>query len=1230
MNLPDDVTYHPRQPELIAKNNPAVIRIEETPRHPNNARYLIRPYRFDAAIAPYLHGDWENFNCDFGFNHDREKVIYSRASHGSEEFPADTQLPDILVVPNLHAEIKDQEVWSFGCTMGHYYPYERERGYRIAEVFEVQSFGLVVLDCEDGNVEIRVAQEGDKVAVPTGCHATLYNLGDHDLPLIALSFYGRPPQPANQFLVSHHGPILLSYYDQQEVIFKLNRRYLNNPDHDAGVRLKVAPRKDEDRTIRVARGARLDMGRMLYEQLTQNPEIIGRFARLGISVKPASPEAVLEPLTEKLKVDRGSRLFFALPLVNATRKGTDVYRYFIPETEAAKPDPPKPQLPDHDETEKRTTTEAETPTDAQPLNRPLVIVVEGIGDWVEKAYRPLFVKKAKEKRRLSVFYTNDSRWKETPTWATKKVGSDEADLNAENDGLRSWETYLDKANPEDFAKYPRLRPDAVFIVTPDFTHSLLARQWLNKAPLVLVEKPFDSQVSNVHDLRRSYRYPTHTEVLGLDHFQFYALPIDDLQTKIRKHLGGAIKRIDFFMTESRPIEAGREKSLQYGLMLDMLPHLLALLTYFGDVGTIDDISVVEAGRYQPLITATEDYPKEGSIKDEIADQFDSETYSRVHLTFQDHSRNGFHIPCLAVVGKGFDSEVKYLEITGISGHAIRVDLRSQPKDDSSGYPWDSIFFLQGDSTLNDPNITLREINDPNQLGRTLNIVEDARDPARFCRRLKRQRYEELLNDLLDGTTTAVRSTLTLTQGQSIVRALDRIWWAIRAEKSEWKDFPLLQQSPFQPVAEAHSTSSSLRKRPNSKTDGPERLIRPTRTLGTISVYDEGEGEDRPLEPVLTRGPANRTPKSQAPCQQLSTDDLVGLLKELREQVRKLPLSLLAHGWKSKEAFEFLTMVLRKLRRDDVLWLVSPDHSSNTLTDGEEKILNHYCSIEINLGKDTDGRLYRNLIADLAFFPALTEKEVKLISELDDRARAVIIDERGPYSEELQRAARATGLHIYCWGGTPRPSVGSNDETGKQPSQSPKTTDDLDQLGKWLAQTARQIENQASRRAELRSRILQMMDTDPSRPNWGRDLAKQADQHQWPNWAVECLPSLYILLDSPSEQIRRVLVWGELLEWLPDVFRDKVEIKEEFCRGELLEVEIPAETETWLSGFARILESNRRELPLINEYSFKVIIHETMLEVEGLLRLLERRLPNALTAFREKRERYFRQMLQSRG
>lgn len=789
MNFPEGASHHPRQERLIAKDQSAIIRIDT--HIANNAGYYIKDRVFEKAIAPYLHGDWEDFDRLFCLEPPcPDRVVYSGAAHSQQP-----KLPNITVIPNLSTQESRGVPRPFtvlGCTMGHFHePIEGAPDYWVQEVYEFQSYGLLVLDRQTGEVEMWVAQDGDKVSVPNGCHMTLYNLGDEDDPLVTLDFADPERNPSNKELIRQCGPILLAYYNDFEVVFVLNRLYINSTDHKAGVRLTDPPTEERDRQVRIARGSRLNLGQFLYEQLTQNPDVIGRFARLGIRIRRASRESVLEPLPS----GRSPRLYFSRPLVEAAQPGTEVYRYFFPGIGGASRASPSPSGSIAAEERRRAEEKARriAGQEEQPVDR-LAIVVEGAGDWVERCYRPLFKKKVSQGAMLSVYYADDTRWTGSrPAWA---------DPNDPAYDLQDWETYLDKANPHDFAVYQQLTPDVVFIVTPDFTHSALARWWLNRAPTVFVEKPFDSQLDNVDGLvsEMGLSQPN-TAVLGLDHYQFYALPLHDLLPEIERHLGGALAKAVFYMTEDRPIELHRVRTLQYGLTLDFLPHFPALLSYFGKVSTIDDIEVIEAGQYEPLIARD---PKTGQ-EENIEDRFYNEAYSRVRFTFQDYSGSGHRVPCLAVVGKGFSQGVKYFEVIGRNGNGIRVDLNRPPDPNPApDYPWDSVFFLmQGDQVRPPTGTRVRTVQDPYDPQRTLHVLEDPKNPSRFHRRLEREIYEKLLDDLLNGTRTAVASTLLLPEAYEIVRALDRIWEAVQDWKAmqpseAWLEYDLKQLNPIQP------------------------------------------------------------------------------------------------------------------------------------------------------------------------------------------------------------------------------------------------------------------------------------------------------------------------------------------------------------------------------------------------------------------------------------------------
>lgn len=1193
MNLPEGVFHRYRQKQLIAKNDAAVIRIEtRSGKFPHNEMYRIKDRLFKDAIAPYLHGDWEEFDRQFRLSplNSGSEVVYSGAEHSG-----DPKLPNITVLPNLAIGERGglaQPLWVFGSTMGHFH-WDVEQGSRIQEVYEFQSYGMIVLDHEEGEVEMWVAKEGDKVSVPNGCHMTLYNLDDHNHPLITLDFANPGRNKSDKKLIEKRGPILLAYYDDFEIVFAINRLYINNPEHSAGVRLLTNPVGSQDRQIRIRRGARLNLGELLYEQLTQNPDLIGQFSSLGVRIRPASPEAALEPY-------EGSRLFFYLPLATVASKGSDVYRYFFPETEPATPTQRQPwQSPIESK-----APETKTRTSGTPLDRPLVIVVEGSGDWVEQTYRKLFDRKVnQEQKELVVFYADDTSWKDQrPDWANPA-------------GLQPWEIYLDKSNAEDLAKYSMLRPDAVFVVTPDFTHSQIASHWLDKTPLVFVEKPFDSQVGNVEQLRLDLKQRSATQIFGLDHYQFYALPVHDQRQEIDRHLGGALRKVEFYLTESRAIEEGRARSLQYGLTLDLLPHLIALLTYFGDVSKIDEIKVVEAGRYDPM----EDAPREGTKGKDISESFHSETYSRMQFTFQDNSGNGFRVPCMAVVGKGFASEVKYMEVTGINGNAIRIDLGKKPEDaDETGYPWDSLFFLQGNTANPEfDKAVIGEIKDYYQSDRTLRILRDesSAKQSRFHHPLFRRRYEKLLDDLLNDTVTAIPSTLSLEGGRYVVWALDRIWWAIQSCRQSWKKYQLRKQSPFLLISSIEVADQQENWLSAKKT------ILPNRSLGSIVKHKGGSETRNDHESVQTRGPLLPPDNTLG-----SAQDLSQLNKESRKQLKNLPLTILAHGWEDDAPRAFLG-ILRKTgrKKDDAVWLIPAENSSSSSEsrpEDEGELL--------NLTKPTDQRIYDNLIGDVVFFPGLAEAEIAMAVALKSRARAFIIDDRNPFAEAIKQALGETKTPIFNWAGQYELS-GYNQPVASEQQAAPVETamaaleeSKLDEIGESLKQSATRLENSALRRSEFRSYILRVLDSYPGHPTWNSDFVRMADKHQWPIWATECLPSLFVPLETPSNEKQRALVWHYILECMPDA--RKPAIKERLCQGHWLEIECSPETTNVISHSANVFEQNLRDSRLASDRAFMAAVYESAVELEEWM---ERIAPDWVLVFKEKVSQLLQKTLQTR-
>lgn len=692
---------------------------------------------FDQAIAPYLHGDWQAFDRIVELAPYQNQLVYSGAEYpGNGQF---SKRPNITVVPNLPACGNNfGRLFSLGCTMGHWH--KSAGAQRIQEVYEFQSHGLMLLDYEGGQVEMWVCRDGDKVAVPNRCHMTLLNLGDETHPLITLDYCQPKDNAADKTLISSYGPLLLAYYDDDEVVFVVNRTYINNPHHRAGVRLAEIPIQRAGRELRIARRGRQALGEFLHTQLLTQAEVSGQLARLGIRVRAASPEVVLEPRRADER-----RTYVIRPLVRATQAGRSLQRYFFGSgTELESPE--TDESIDSDVREPRSNIKLT----AHPER--LRVLIEGAGDWVTKAYRPLMKSYA---GRVHVTYADDTKWSgRRADWA--------------DTGLDQWEVYLDKNEPHDFATYRRLKPDVVFVVTPDFTHCDIATGWLGRTDLVLVEKPFATELADVDRLVRQRGIDSRTTVLGIDHYAAYAQPLTELLQHAGVVLGDGARELNFLMTEARPVEAGRDRSLQFGLTLDMVPHLLALLLFFGDLTSVDDVQVLEAGRYAPP-AAGEGH---GGVALPVA--FRRETYSK--LRFSLRGNDGARLWCRSLVGKGFAQDVKLLDWVNPKTKAfLRVDFNAKDakvKFPNNDYPWGHIFFASRQTQVGADRVIEPYSGQPIWVNPT------------WQRPLARElRYKALLDELLTGGGQAWNSLIPLTDGREMVRLLDVIWRAIDASRS---------------------------------------------------------------------------------------------------------------------------------------------------------------------------------------------------------------------------------------------------------------------------------------------------------------------------------------------------------------------------------------------------------------------------------------------------------------
>jgi predicted dehydrogenase len=306
----------------------------------------------------------------------------------------------------------------------------------------------------------------------------------------------------------------------------------------------------------------------------------------------------------------------------------------------------------------------------EKADRPMSIVVEGVGAWVDDAYRPALLS-AKEKNDIVVTYVNDSSWSNEPLLAwVQEIQRKNNDM-AEGE---QWEYYLDKARPDDKRDYELMAPDVVFVVTPDYTHCAVVRPWIGRAKLVFVEKPFDvtpEPILNVIALLRDEA----TAVFGLDHYLFYATALLDNAAVVDSHLQAGIANLEFVLAQKDLIDTQREQALCQGLTLDLLPHGLAFAVLLANLDDVQDILVHDVGVYEPAVSNNK-----GQLVPMT--KFGAhETYSRVSFNIYRASEAKPMIRMTTLVGKGFATTAKYIDISAPDGRLLRMDFGATELED---------------------------------------------------------------------------------------------------------------------------------------------------------------------------------------------------------------------------------------------------------------------------------------------------------------------------------------------------------------------------------------------------------------------------------------------------------------------------------------------------------------------------------------------------------------------
>ena len=383
--------------------------------------------------------------------------------------------------------------------------------------------------------------------------------------------------------------------------------------------------------------------------------------------------------------------------------------------------------------------------------KPVQLVIEGAGSVVAQYYLPALERLCQEGCHFGLTFVDDSRfWRDDP------------DLVARMQLLRArmgriGATYLDKSEPADFMQWSGLDPDALVIATPDRTHVEVALEWVRRSVpprAIYIEKPLDVSVSRARDLLGVIG-PENDVVRAFDHYRARLLPAHAEFDMLAGFLKSGIAKFTFYFLEDRsgadplfaaergkhqgPIEnENRQVALREGLLLDAMPHVIAVLAHFGAVSSME-LKGLRAGKYTGV----------GGVPDEAA-SIDGETFAEVRFLFRSHLGN--RAEGVAYIGKGikgsqrlgrdYDHNTKLLVIEGVNGRKATFDFRKSGSGNPSKSIWteSSKEFHRFDLHSDPYYVFLRSITSstdfderialPVEVGkRTLEVIEDMRYPV---------------------------------------------------------------------------------------------------------------------------------------------------------------------------------------------------------------------------------------------------------------------------------------------------------------------------------------------------------------------------------------------------------------------------------------------------------------------------------------------------------------------
>ncbi|MFO1431006.1 MAG: hypothetical protein U1F76_12805 [Candidatus Competibacteraceae bacterium] len=155
---------------------------------------------------------------------------------------------------------------------------------------------------------------------------------------------------------------------------------------------------------------------------------------------------------------------------------------------------------------------------------------------------------------------------------------------------------------------------------------------------------------------------------------------------------------------------------------------------------------------------------------------------------------------------------------------------------------------------------------------------------------------------------------------------------------------------------------------------------------------------------------------------------------------------------------------------------------------------------------------------------------------------------------------------------------------------------FDAIGQELKLKADLLETNSKRRVIFRNLVKKVIDMFYDKENLNKDLIKLADKYQFPGWAVECLPNLFVVLKKLEDNSKVIWLWH-----FPVACMGKPGVswkhQSDLCGGHIIQIIVKPEIDEWLNKIVPAFEVCRTSLPFASERAMKGAAIDTIAAIE---------------------------------